>query len=91
MNALLSTSINDPVPNNLVCIDTSTNRIGINTLDPSYGIHIIDSLGMKIEPPSSTSNIEIIFKNLPNSLNLSNLNIGQLYTDTSGFLKIKLQ
>jgi len=26
-----------------ICIDSSTNRIGINTLDPSYSIHIQDS------------------------------------------------
>ena len=26
----------------LICIDTSRNRIGINTLDPSYAIHILD-------------------------------------------------
>ena len=26
----------------LICIDTSRNRIGINTLDPSYAIHILN-------------------------------------------------
>ena len=26
-----------------ICIDSSTNRIGINTLDPSYSIHINDT------------------------------------------------
>ena len=29
-----------PPSNNLICIDTSNNRIGINTLDPSYSLHI---------------------------------------------------
>ena len=29
-----------PDPNNLICIDTSNNRIGINTLDPSESLHI---------------------------------------------------
>ena len=29
-----------PDPNNLICIDTSNNRIGINTLDPEYSLHI---------------------------------------------------
>ena len=31
---------NIDIPNNLVCIDTSNHRIGINTIDPSYSIHI---------------------------------------------------
>ena len=29
--------------NALICIDTSSNRIGINTIDPSYSIHIVDN------------------------------------------------
>ena len=29
-----------PDPNNLICIDTSNNRIGINTLDPQESLHI---------------------------------------------------
>ena len=29
-----------PDPNNLICIDTSNNRIGINTIDPSCALHI---------------------------------------------------
>jgi hypothetical protein len=29
-----------PDPNNLICIDTSNNRIGINTLDPEVSLHI---------------------------------------------------
>ena len=33
----LSTTIDS---SNLICIDISNNRIGINTIDPSYSIHI---------------------------------------------------
>jgi len=29
-----------PDPNNLICIDTSNNRIGINTLNPQASLHI---------------------------------------------------
>jgi len=29
-----------PDPNNLICIDTSNNRIGINTLNPQESLHI---------------------------------------------------
>ena len=28
--------------NNNICIDTSLNRIGINTLDPSHSIHVLN-------------------------------------------------
>jgi hypothetical protein len=31
------------VSNNLVCIDTANNRIGINTIEPSCSIAIIDN------------------------------------------------
>ena len=29
-----------PDPNNLICLDTSNNRIGINTLNPEYALDI---------------------------------------------------
>ena len=29
-----------PDPNNLICIDSSNNRLGINTINPEYSIHI---------------------------------------------------
>ena len=31
------------VPDELIAIDTSNNRLGINTIDPSYSIHVSDS------------------------------------------------
>ena len=33
-------SSSGPISSDSVCIDTSNNRIGINTLDPSYSIHV---------------------------------------------------
>ena len=71
------------IPENLVCIDTSNNKIGINTIDPSYCLHIIDPDALKIE--SSATNTKIIFNNLPTSN--SGLVTGQLYSD-GGTLKI---
>ena len=35
-------SVDDQVPIESICIDTSNTRIGINTLDPSYSLHIMD-------------------------------------------------
>ena len=36
-------NLNDIASFESICIDTSNTRIGINTLDPSYSIHIADS------------------------------------------------
>ena len=72
------------IPENLVCIDTSNNKIGINTIDPSYCLHIIDPDALKIE--SSATNTTIIFNNLP--ISDSGLVTGQIWDD-NGTLKIK--
>lgn len=85
-----------PIPDKLVCIDTSNNRIGINTIDPSYGIHVkgdhndgtIGSTGLIISPPNPINTIKVIFKNLPELTDLASLETGQLYND-GGTLKIK--
>ena len=83
--ATINTGSFQPIPNNLVCIDTSNNRIGVNTIDPSYGIHIIDSSGLKVQATTDTSVLQIIFNNLPTSdLGLAT---GQLYNH-GGTLKI---
>ena len=83
--ATINTGSLEPLATNLVCIDTSNNRIGINTVDPSYSIHIIDLSGLKIERPYGSSNdVQIIFKNLPTS---STGVEGQLWND-GGTLKI---
>ena len=64
--ATINSGSYQPIANDLVCIDTSNNRIGINTIDPSYSMHIMDSSGLKIERTNgSTHPVEIIFKNLP--------------------------
>ena len=81
---------NQDVPDKLVCIDTSNNRIGVNTIDPSYGIHVIGSndegtIGSKSLRVSNNSNTVIIFENLPTSAD--GLVKGQLYND-GGILKI---
>lgn len=105
--ATVNTGSYQPIPNKLVCIDTSNNRIGVNTIDPSYGIHVVgqndnDDNGTissnKIISNNLTisgdsiSNTKIIFKGLPtysSQLDLDQkLELGQLYIDNSGMLKI---
>tara|TARA_B100000287_G_scaffold362871_1_gene356355 strand:+ start:438 stop:755 length:318 start_codon:yes stop_codon:yes gene_type:complete len=90
--ATINTGSVQPIPNNLVCIDTSNNRIGINTIDPSYSVHVIGtgddgmifSNALKIKDDTTT---KIVFNNLPT--NNVGLETGQLYSD-AGILKIKL-
>ena len=71
---------------NLICIDTSYNRIGINTIDPSYSIHIqhngTNANGIY------TPMLIFDLSRLP--LLEASANKGQVYYDVSGYLKIKL-
>lgn len=89
--ATINTGSFVPVATNLVCIDTSNNRIGVNTIDPSYGIHVmgsgvdgtIGSTGLTIDNKSADT--KVILKNLPTTV--TGLETGQLYND-GGFLKV---
>lgn len=88
--ATINTGSFQPIPNNLVCIDTSNNRIGVNTIDPSYGIHVIGSnddgtIASKSLRISNDSKTVIIFENLPTSS--LGLPTGQVYND-GGTLKL---
>uniref|UniRef100_A0A6C0KQI7 Uncharacterized protein n=1 Tax=viral metagenome TaxID=1070528 RepID=A0A6C0KQI7_9ZZZZ len=72
---------------NLICIDTNNNRIGINTIDPSYSIHIVDNSSVNIG--IYTPQIYFDINKLPDTSN--QLTKGQVYFDRStGNLKVKL-
>ena len=69
-----------PDPNNLICIDTSNNRIGINTLNPSQSIDVsggtIKANNFIINDISLNSILnEIInaLKDLSGSINIANI------------------
>ena len=69
---------------NLICIDTSYNRIGINTIDPSYSIHIRNN--------NNNSNgiyTPRLFFDLTSLLSPTTIS-GEVYCDSSGFLRVKL-
>ena len=74
-----------PDANNIICIDTSNNRIGINTIKPNYSIDIsgIDSSSGIIKCKN------LILYDVPDSSD--SLLKGQLYKDTDGTLKIKME
>ena len=100
--ATVNTGGKELIPNKLIAIDTSNNRLGINTIDPSYDLHIVNGL-------ISTPHIDLS-GNLTGVIDLSNRIIslydlsivrfivpsyndslieGQIYKDNGGFLKIK--
>lgn len=73
--------------NNMICIDTSENRIGINTLDPSYSIDISGG-GIR------TESLFLQDFSLNNSLTQENSFTtgspltGQVVVDQSGYLRL---
>jgi hypothetical protein len=72
---------------NLICIDTNNNRIGINTIDPSYSIHIVDNSSVNIG--IYTPQIYFDINKLSDTSN--QLTKGQVYYDpNTGILKVKL-
>ena len=71
-NAYISSDTGDSIniiEANSLCIDTSNNRIGINTLDPSYSIHVANN---EINHDSSIYSYNII---IPNKLDVSYIDV----------------
>jgi len=79
-------------PSNLICIDTQYNRIGINVIDPSCSITIVDSSSNINANPDIgiyTPRLYFDITKLPKSKAAAA--IGQLYVDgTNETLKVKL-
>jgi hypothetical protein len=81
---------------NLICIDTSNNRIGINTIDPSYSITIINnnptdkSSRNAIATPklyiTEILNINIVGQTMSENINLNRY---EVYCDLSGYLRLR--
>lgn len=79
----------------LICIDTSHNRIGINTIDPSYSITIINTTTNKtnsrnaIATPklyiTEISGLSTIGGNMSGTI----YNSFEVYCDASGYLRMK--
>tara|TARA_X000000368_G_scaffold339393_1_gene277498 strand:+ start:213 stop:503 length:291 start_codon:yes stop_codon:yes gene_type:complete len=75
-----------PDVNNIICIDTSNNRIGINTIKPNYSIDLNDN---NLDASSGIIKCKnLILYNIPDSPD--NLLQGQLYKESDGTLKIKI-
>ena len=78
-----------------ICIDTSTNRIGINNLDPSFAIDITKVAGSNVEcirtPRLIISDISRLTfaNNIINSSNIYLLVSGEIYVDASNYLRLR--
>jgi hypothetical protein len=76
-NAYISSDTGDSIniiEANSLCIDTSNNRIGINTIDPSYSIHVANN---GINNDSSIYSYNII---IPNRLDVSYIEVSNNVT-----------
>lgn len=80
-----------------ICIDTSTNKIGINTLTPEYAIDICNSSSSPnnhqyIRTPrliiSDISSLTTANAIIPD-LQLQGLAIGEIYVDASNYLRLR--
>lgn len=100
--ASVNTGGKELIPNKLIAIDTSNNRLGINTIDPSYELHIINGVisTPHIDISGNLTGILDLSNNIISLYDLSivrfivpflneNLIDGQIYKDNNGFLKIK--
>lgn len=79
-----------------ICIDTSTNRIGINNLDPIYAIDISNVAGSSIKEAIRTPRLIIsdisrltFANNIINNSNILSLVSGEIYVDASNYLRLR--
>jgi len=104
LNTLIGTfssiDTNSSVPptidvSNLICIDTSNNRIGINTMDPKYSISIINHSTNKINSANAISTPKLYITEIsglttaPDTMADSQYNRYEVYCDQNGFLRMK--
>ena len=82
----------------LICIDTSNNRIGINTIDPSYSITIINTTNNGTNNGTNSRNAiatpklyitEISGISIGGSMSGTTYNSFEVYCDASGYLRMK--
>ena len=72
---------------NLICIDTSNNRIGINTINPTHSITILynNNTTDGIYTPRLFFDLtSLLSRSTPTTIS------GEVYCDSSGFLRVTL-
>jgi hypothetical protein len=80
---------------NLICIDTSYNRIGINTMDPSYSITIMNPSINKINSRNAIATPKLYITEIsglttaPHTMADPEYNRYEVYCDSDGFLRMR--
>ena len=80
----------------IICIDTSYNRIGINTVDPSYSITIINNTSNAINSSNAIATPKLYITEISN-INIVGqtmsgdklFNIFEVYCYLSGYLRFR--
>tara|TARA_Y100000768_G_C23990937_1_gene692863 strand:- start:10193 stop:11998 length:1806 start_codon:yes stop_codon:yes gene_type:complete len=80
-SSLTSSFINND--SSYICIDTSTNRIGFNTQEPSYSIHIVDNNGIICVSNIDVSNLYCDVSGYIKDLSCINFDVDSLKVDSS--------
>jgi hypothetical protein len=81
---------------NLICIDTSNNRIGINTIDPSYSITILNHSINKINSSHAIATPKLYITEISGinivgqTMSGENYNKFEVYCDLSGYLRLRI-
>lgn len=80
---------------NLICIDTSNNRIGINTMDPSYSITIMNHSTNKINSRNAIATPKLYITEIsglttaPDTMEYPEYNRYEVYCDSDGYLRMR--
>ena len=80
---------------NLICIDTSNNRIGINTMDPSYSITIMNPSNNKINSRNAIATPKLYITEISGINAADTMLVGsqynryEVYCDQDGYLRMK--
>tara|TARA_Y100001935_G_scaffold254868_1_gene265394 strand:- start:5606 stop:7411 length:1806 start_codon:yes stop_codon:yes gene_type:complete len=80
-SSLTSSFVNND--SSYICIDTSTNRIGFNTQEPSYSIHIVDNNGIICVSNILLSNLHCDVSGYIKDLSCINFDVSSLTVDSS--------
>jgi len=83
-SSLTSSFINND--SSYICIDTSANRIGFNTQNPNYSIHIVDNNGIICVSNILLSNLSCDVSGYIKDLSCINFDVSCLKVDTSFIL-----
>lgn len=92
----ITATISNETISQCICIDTSNNRIGINTLNPGYAIDISNVAGSNVKEAIRTPRLIIsdisrltFTNNIINSSNILSLISGEIYVDASNYLRLR--